>query len=362
MKKVICCILAVIMSLSLGACGSGNSATTSAAPSTSASSSSDKSSFKGEKLVVGVWGGTIEQVLRDSVVTPMEKEYGCDIELVLGGTADRKAKLYAEKGNPSMDVLFLNIFESKQAIDDGVAEPVDSSLSNFNQLYDFAQTGGYGMSIMGLGIVYNSDLVKEPITSWKDLWRSDLKGKVAFPNYPGFEGDGLINATAQAWGLDVKTQTDAVFNKLAELKPVPMFYNSLDELFLEMKEGNILAAPLFNSYANDYIDKGYPVKFVYPTDPGAIMAKDTMVIAKGTKNDALAKEFVNRCISLDTQTAYANKIFFGPCNKNVKVSEDVAKKIVYGDEVKTLVPLDWDYIQTQQSAWTEKWNRELAAD
>jgi len=359
MKKALCLFLAMLMSLSLVSCGSSGGTTS--ANASSATSSAGSNDFKGEKLVVGVWGGTIEQVLRDAVVTPMEDEYGCQIELVLGGTADRKAKLYAEAGNPSMDVLFLNIFESKQAIDNGVAEPVDTSLSNFNQLYDFAQTGGYGMSIMGLGIVYNNDLVKTPITSWKDLWRDDLKGKVAFPNYPGFEGDGLINATAQAWGLDIKTQSDQVFAKLAELKPVPLFYSNLDELFLEMKQGTILAAPLFNSYANDYIDQGYPVQFVYPSDPGAILAKDTIVIAKGTKHDALAKEFVNRCISVDTQTAYAEKIFFGPCNKDVVLPDDVASKLVYGDNVKKLVSLDWDYILTQQDNWTEMWNRQLAA-
>ncbi len=317
----------------------------------------EEKDFKDETLVVGVWGGTIEEVLRKSVVDPMEEEYGCNIELVLGGTSERKAKMYAEVNDPSMDVLFLNIYESKQAIDDGVAQDVDPSLSNFDSLYDFAQTGGYGMSIMGLGICYNNELVTEPITSWKDLWREDLKGKVALTTFPSFEDDAFVDLTAQAWGLDLKTQEEEVFKKIADLGPFPLFFTDLDELFLEMKQGTVKAAVIFNSYSNDYIEQGFPVEFVYPSDPGAALAKDTIVIAKNTKHEALAKEFVNRCISVETQKAYAEDIYFSPCNKDVEVDDEVASKIVYGDEVDKLVSLDWDYILERESDWTDMYNR-----
>ena len=355
MKKLFCLLLTLALALSLAACGGSKERD---AEDASGNAGGDGASpFQDETLVVGVWGGPIESVLRESVVTPMEEEFGCNIELVLGGTSERKAKMYAEVDNPSMDVLFLNIYESKQAVDDGVAQEVDSSLSNFGSLYDFAQTGGYGMSIMGLGIGYNHELVTEPITSWKDLWREELKGKVALSTMPGFENDAFIALTAQAWGLDLKTQEDEVFAKIAELGPFPLFYNDLDELFLEMKQGVVLAAAIFNSYSNDYIEQGFPVTFVYPNDPGAILAKDTIVIAKNTAHEALAKEFVNRCIGVEAQTAYAENIFFSPCNKDVIVADEVAKKLVYGDDVKTLVTLDWDYILEHEDAWTDQFNR-----
>ena len=81
-------------------------------PMTAMAADGDSQDFKDENLVVGVWGGTIEEVLRKNVVDPMEEEYGCNIDLVLGGTSERKAKMYAEVDNPSMDVLFLNIYET----------------------------------------------------------------------------------------------------------------------------------------------------------------------------------------------------------------------------------------------------------
>lgn len=317
--------------------------------------------FEGETLVVGVWGGTIEKVLRESVVQPMEEELGCSIELVLGGSSDRVAKLYTEKDNPSMDVLGVNIREGAQAIEDGVAAPVNPALPNFDQLYDFAQVGGYGQSIMAYGIGYNHELVTEPITSWKDLWRPELKGKVAFSNFPGTEGEAIIYITAEAWGLDLEKDPTAVFEKLAELGPFPFFYTNLDELFLEIKQGNVLATAIFNSYTNDYIAQGFPCTFVYPTDPGAILAKDTWIIPKNSKHMALAEEFVNRCIGVDAQKAYAEKIFFSPCNKNVVVSDDVAEKLVYGDDVSTLIAMEWDTIVENLEEFTEMWNRIVVA-
>ena len=57
--------------------------------------------FSGQTLVVGVWGGVIEEILRDIVIPPLEAR-GATVELLLGGTGDRLAKIYAEKGNPTM--------------------------------------------------------------------------------------------------------------------------------------------------------------------------------------------------------------------------------------------------------------------
>jgi len=238
---------------------------------------------------------------------------------------------------------------------------VDTSLSNFSRLYPAAQENGYGMTFMGLGIVYNKDLVKKPIKEWADLWKPDLKGKVAFPTYPGFEGDAFVAVAGKAFG---KTEKDeqANFDKLKELKPVPLSYSNLDELFLELKNGSVLAAPIFNSYANEFIQKGFPVAFASPTSPGPVMAKDTIVIAKGTKHLELAKEFVDLCIGLEMQEHFANDLFMGPTNKEVKVSDELASQLIYGEEVVSkLEVLDWDYIISKRSEWTQKWNAEILA-
>lgn len=367
MKKLLSILLAVMMIFALCACSTSpsNSADVeSSKPSSDATGedASSDNSFEGETLVVGVWGGTIEQVLRDHVVTPMEEELGCSIELVLGGTGDRVAKLYTEKDNPSMDVFGLNVKEAMQAIENGVAAEVNPNIENFDQLYDFAQEGGYGQSLMALGICYNNEVVTEPITDWKDLWRPELKGKVSLSTFPGSETSGFLTITAKVWGLDLANDPEAVFKKVGELGPFPLFFTNLDELFLEMKSGNILASVIFNSYANDFIDQGFPCEFVYPNDPGALLAKDTWVIAKNSKHIELAEEFISRCISVEVQKAYAEEIYFSPCNKEVEITDEALKsKLVYGEDAAKLEDTDWDTITANEEAFTEMWNRLVIA-
>jgi len=39
------------------------------------------------------------------------------------------------------------------------------------------------------------------------------------------------------------------------------------------------------------------------------------------------------------------------------VSDEVAEKLVYGDDVSSLVTMEWDVITENEEEFTEKWNR-----
>ncbi len=317
--------------------------------------------YEGQKLVVGVWGGPHEEVIKKHIEGPL-KEMGAEIELVLGGTGDRFARLYAEKGNPTMDIAFLNLYEARQVIEDGVAQDVDPSIPNFAKLYPKAQEYGYGSSFMALGIAYNPETVSKPITQWSDLWTEELKGKIAFPQFPGFEAESFLSVAGLAFGKTEKDYEDN-FAKLEELKPIPMSYFNVDELALEMTNGTVAAAPTFNYIANLLIQQGAPIEFVYPDNPGPVMAKNTMVIAEGTKHEALAKEFVNRFLDEAVLADLAAIGYYGPTNKEVVLDDELASKVVYGeDAVEQLVKLDWLYIIEQRAQWTQLWNERILTE
>jgi len=312
--------------------------------------------FTGQTLTVGVWGGDIEKILRDIVIPPLEA-HGAKVNLLLGGTGDRTAKVYAEKGNPTMDVSYQNIYESIQGVKDGVFEAPSADVPAYNDLYPVAKSGCYGMSLMGLGIAYNTDVFKTP-PQWADLWNPEYKGKIAFPNYPGSEGDGFIAIAARLQGKD-EHDPDAAFAKLAELKPIPLVYTDLDTVFTMMDKGDIVAAPMISGYAISYEKKGMKVGFSWPTNPGPVLTEDNLCIVKGTKHRDLALAWAQLALSPKTQEAYANRIYFGPTNSKAQVAPDVAAQIVYGDKVKSLIALDWTYVSSQRSTWTDRWNKEL---
>lgn len=55
----------------------------------------------GSTLVVGIWGGAQERITRQYIAEPLMEEYGVEIEYVLGGTVERRARAYQERGVPA---------------------------------------------------------------------------------------------------------------------------------------------------------------------------------------------------------------------------------------------------------------------
>jgi putative spermidine/putrescine transport system substrate-binding protein len=155
---------------------------------------------RGDELTVGVWGGAQERLVREFCAVPLEQQHGVKINFVLGGTPERRARAYAERGRPSFDVLYLNIFESRQAVKDGVTQAPTANVPNFANLYEAAKLGGYGVAFNPVTIVYDRRMVAAPMTSWRDFWRDDLKGKVIWPTYPGAQGTAALLMAAKIWG------------------------------------------------------------------------------------------------------------------------------------------------------------------
>jgi putative spermidine/putrescine transport system substrate-binding protein len=312
--------------------------------------------FGGRTLVVGVWGGVIEQIYRDLVIPEIEKHNG-KVELLLGGTGDRTAKIYAEKGNPTMDVAYLNMYEAAKGVEDGVLEAPSNVVPAYDDLYPAAQVGGYGMSFMGLGIAYNPTYFDTP-PDWKDFWDPKVAGKIATATFPGGDSEGLLAVAGYMAGSD-ENDPDAMFTKLKELTPFAMIYTSLDELFMMMDKGDVAIAPVISGYAWTYIDKGMNIKFAWPKDPGTIQMMDTLTIVKDTKNQDMAYAWAQLSLSPKTQQAFAEQIYFGPTNSKVVLTGAAAERCVYGQEkVDSLLRLS-TYMIDNRDTLTERYNREI---
>jgi len=314
--------------------------------------------FSGKTLVVGVWGGDIERLIREFVITPLEAETGAKVELLLGGTGDRVAKIYAERANPTMDVAFLNIYEAPQALADGVVEAPDPEAAYYKDIWDGMNNGCYAMSLVGLGIAYSKELVPEP-PEWADMWKPEYNGKIALSPYPGSEGDGILGVAARLAGAD-EHDADAAFTKLAELAPVALTYTNLDEVFTLMEAGEVAMAPMISGYVLSSLKKYPGIGFSFPTDPGPVLIRDMLCLVKDSPNPELAKKFAALALGVPTQTAYAEQLLFGPTNKNVELPPEVSADVIdKPEEVDALIQLDWPFVIQQRSEWTDRWNKEI---
>lgn len=363
-------VMALALVLLMGACGSApassEAAPSEAAPAASSEAAPETSSEaapaagekigEGRTLVVGVWGAEQEELVREHVVKPFEEETGASVELILGGTGDRYSKLYAEVDNPSMDVMYLNMAQTEQATRDGMILAADpEGVANYSDLYDVAKCGdGYGVALIATGLMYNTDLKDTAPTSWADVLTPEYAGLVCPYTMPSSQNNAFLVMLATALG-DPK-DVDAAIEALAAAKPFPLITEGIPERNQAFLDGEVAIGPQMSGYVYSAQDNGIPCDFVYPKE-GAALSMNCAVIPKNTKNDDLAKVFINYHLAQACQEAYANVLYYGPTNSTVTLPEDLASKVVYGDEgVAKLVALDNEWISENEAAWTEKWN------
>jgi len=313
----------------------------------------------GDELVVGVWGGAQERIVKEYVEKPLVQKYGCKVAYVLGGTPERRARAYAERGRPSFDVIYLNIFESRQAVKDGVTQAPTDAVPQFANLYEPAKLGGYGVAFNPCTIVYDQRKASKPVTSWKDIWNPEWKGRIAWPSYPGAEGTAALLMTAKIFGGDEKN-INIAFEKIKELKPFAAIQGSQDQLFQMFDQGVADLSIEFGSFTRKYAETRNPNIAIANPQEGQALAMNVACITVGTKNQKLAEEWITLHLSEPCMLAYAREIYYSPTVKGLSIPEDLKPKLVLGEEAQKLVDFDWDTVIRSQPAWSSRFNREIA--
>ncbi len=315
---------------------------------------------RGDELTVGIWGGAQERITRLFCATPLERQHGVKINYVLGGTPERRARAYAERGRPSFDLLYLNIFESRQAVKDGVTMGSSANVANYANLYEVAKIGGFAVAFNPVTIVYDRRKVASPMTSWRDFWRDDLRGKVIWPTYPGAQGTAALLMAAKVWGGS-EANIEPAFSNIARLRPFAAIQGSQDQLYGMFDQDVGAASVEFGSFTRKYAETRNPNIVIADPTEGQAIATNVACITAGTRNQALAEAFVNLHLSPECQAAYAEEIYYSPTIKNVSFAPELAAKLILGEAaVNKLVDFNWDTVIANQARWSSRFTREIA--
>jgi len=319
--------------------------------------------FGVSKVYVSTWGFNLD-LLDKNISKPFLEKYGIEIVRELGNNSTRLTKLEMQKNDPKIDVVHFADYYAALAKKKGLLQPIDvSKLKNYKDIYDFAKDPigahyGIGYTVFSFGIVYRTDKIKEPITSWKDFWREDLAGRISLPDITTTQGPAFMMLINRIWGgSEDDTSLDVAFKKLAEIKDnVVTFYKRSSELINLFKMGEVWAAPVARFAWGRLLATGLPLKWVVPKE-GMIGFLNTVSIVKDAKNLENAYKYIDFILSEEVQYAEAMDLVDSPINKNVKVPEEIAEKLTYGeDHIKTLIFFDPNVIVEHRDEWIKKWN------
>ena len=310
-------------------------------------------------LVVSEWGYGAEK-LQEFLYKPFEKQFNAKVVIESGNNPDRLNKLKIRGG---VDVIWLTDAFSQQGIDAGAFAEIDAALlPNLADLYDIAKAPqgekfGPGYTVGRYGIIYDSAKVSAPITSWKDLWREEFKGKVAMPGFNTTSGPMTVIVAGDRVGVDAFANPDAAFASLAELKPnIVKTYNSGSELVNLFSTGEVIVGAL-QDFAVPAIQAAIPTAKWAPLDEGNFVIFNTMNIAAKSENKDLAHAFINFRLDPKVQKDLAIAVGDGVVNKKVELTPEEAKSAAYGAEaIASLRKPDYRKLLDAKEDWSKRWN------
>lgn len=367
MKKLMAAFLAIIMVLSLVACGdtsspssSGNSnANNQPADANKDGQADDKSSGSQKpdsdpgKLVIYT---AADQSEIDLYMSEFEAQTGIKVEIVSAGTGELLKRIEAESekpladiqcgGGPAVVLPYAEYFEPYTSVNE------DSQLDSCKNV-DGVITG---YNVLPLCMVVNTNLIGDvEINGYEDLLQPELKGKIAF-----------VDPAQSATGLQHLTNMLAVMGDGDEEKGwayVEQFVDNLDGKLGSsssgvgkgVADGEYVVGLTHEGYATDLVNDGYPVKAVYPEE-GLVVVTGTLQIVKNCNNLENAKKFVDFITSKEIQTAAAETLHARGTNKEAPAPEglpDISEMNVIVEDVHHSMEHSQEYLDRFKDIYTD---------
>jgi putative spermidine/putrescine transport system substrate-binding protein len=278
-----------------------------------------------DKLVISIWGGSWRDLVADTVAKKFTAETGVPVEFITGGTIDRLNKAKLAKGSPESDLTFTTSHVGWIYATDGLFEELDTAkLPNAKNLADEARISPFHLGAWAYvyTIGYRADLLPGmKFESWEDLWKPELKGKIAAPD---FDPSHIIAISAMLSGADA-AHWEKGEDKLKALKPnFKAFYTNDANSQQLLASGETPVQVVLSMNAYYMIGQGVPITLAIPKE-GAVLGVDTVAIMKGTKKFELAYKFINALYDPEVQAEIAKIKKGSPAVLNAKIDPEIAK-------------------------------------
>ena len=278
-----------------------------------------RNSAKSERVVnVCSWGEYIDE----SLIEQFELETGITVNYQ---TVESNETLYSQlkTGGADFDVVVPSDYMIARLIDEGMLAEIDyDNVPNFDLIDDRFKNLSYDPENKytvpytwgTVGIIYNTTMVDEPITSWGAMFDPQYAGEVVMiRNSRDALAAGLLYL-----GYDINTTDEAqikeAYQLIADAKAQGVYQGFyMDEIFQKMEGGN---AAITMYYAGDYLsmlENNPDLAFVVPEE-GSNWFVDAMCILKDARNKTEAEEWINFMASTACNLANMDYIWYASPN------------------------------------------------
>ena len=287
----------------------------------------------------------------EDLIDKFEKETGYTVNY---STYDTNETMYSKlkSGSNKYDLVFPSDYMIEKMIKEDMVEKINfDNIPNYKYIdekfknLDYDPNNEYSVPYMWgtIGIIYNPEVVHEPVTSWDILWDEDYSGRILMFDNPRDAFAIAENMLGYSLNTENSEELEKAAEKLKEQKKVVQAY-VMDEIFDKMGAGEAIIAPYYAGDAVTLMDEYEDLGFVIP-DSGTNLFIDAVCIPKGCRNKEAAEMYINFLNEPDV--AYAIADFIGYSTPNQKAYE------MLDDEVKNdgISYLDDDYIEEKTTVF-----------
>lgn len=300
--------------------------------------------------------------LKDLIGAPFENEkLGRVAYETEGSGAVLLGKLQSQRDNPPFNIFMMNRSFSTRAANAGLVGSLSPeevpALREVHQEAVLKNGWGVAMVYDSFDVMYDSTKVSAPITSWLDLWRPDLKGKLVLPS-SALAGTivFVLISVARALGGGER-DVEGAFKKLKELKSnVRLFYSDPNQATQLIERGEVVAAAQY-SIRIGHVMKGNPTIARATPKEGVVAAPYDLCVTKASPNQDVSKRYINFALSPKIQESLAANLLATPVHRSVKVPPAVQRLVM--TDTSRLVFIDEDHVAAQQKEWVDRWVREV---
>lgn len=315
-----------------------------------------------DPIVVGTWGGDYGALLQQFIDGPLVKPQGIEVSQDIANNDPRRTKLIAERASRrgSMDVGCINDIDSYILSKLGVFEPVDdkavSRMASVLPVFRKPDTVPHIYS--ALVIVYNPSRITTPPARYADLLDPRYKGRVGFSDILYSYNMAAANLGAGGSMSDFSKGRTA----LMDLKrQEPKVYPSNETLAAGLKSEEVWISTMWLARGFQWKSSGIPVATMVPEE-GAVPVLFEAGVPKNSRQKEAGFKYLDAMLNPEAQVGFALKMGYVPTVKDARLPPDLARQISLTDaQQEKLHPLDYAFMQDQQVANLDFWNKEFKA-
>ena len=318
-----------------------------------------------KEITVYNWGEYIDP----SVLETFEEETGIHVNYT---TFETNESLYStlSTGGYDIDVIIVSDYMVSRLASENKLKELDfSNIPNFDLIGDDYKSLNYDPDNLysvpymwgTVGLIYNSAMIDEELTSWGAMFDEKYKDQIVMIN----NSRDAFAIALEYLGYDINTtdkaQLEEAYDLLEEQSKIVQSY-AMDQIFDKLESGE---AAIGVYYAGDYLtmlENNPDLKFVIPEE-GSNWFVDAMCIPAESTKQEMAETFINFMTSTEISTLNMEAI--GYSSPNTEASEaysadldDLSKSVMFpSSEVlancEIFTNLPQDILELYDSLWTK---------